>query len=181
MKVEQIWQEYQVALKAFLHSKISNQDDVEDILQDVLIKTFNNLDTVKETKSIKSWLFQITNNAVIDFYRSQGKVLTQDYDFTTIVDEESTSVQTSLAQCIEPFINALPSDNAALLRAIDMEGKAQKQYAQEQGISYSTLKSRVQSSRIKLRSLFEECCHFSLDKHGNIVDYDPKNGKCHDC
>lgn len=181
MTIEQIWQEYQVALKAFLHSKISNPDDVDDIFQDVLVKTFNNLKTVKDTQSIKSWLFQIANNTIIDFYRSQGKFPTQDSDLTTIIDENESSVQMSLSQCVEPFINAMPVENAELLRAIDVDGKAQKQYALENGISYSTLKSRVQVSRIKLKALFEECCHFSLDKHGNIIDYDPKKGKCNHC
>ncbi|MCG7497407.1 RNA polymerase sigma factor SigZ [Vibrio sp. Of7-15] len=181
MTIEQIWQEYQTALKAFLHSKISNPDDVDDLLQDVLIKTFNNLSTIKDTQSIKAWLFQVANNGIIDFYRAQGKLPTQESDFNTVFDESESSVQISLAQCIEPFINALPAENAELLRAIDINGKAQKQYALDNGISYSTLKSRVQVSRGKLKGLFEECCHFSLDKHGNIIDFDSKKGQCNHC
>ncbi|MEM9091559.1 MAG: sigma factor-like helix-turn-helix DNA-binding protein, partial [Cyanobacteria bacterium P01_F01_bin.53] len=86
-----------------------------------------------------------------------------------------------LSNCIEPFIKALPKKSALLLEEIDLKGKSQKEYAQSQGISYSTLKSRVQKSRAELRELFEECCVFSKDGNGNIKDFEAKSGKCKGC
>ena len=67
MNIEEIWQEYRAAIKRFLHSKVSNEADVEDLLQEILIKTYSNLHTVKEQASIKAWLFQIANHVIIDF------------------------------------------------------------------------------------------------------------------
>ena len=86
-----------------------------------------------------------------------------------------------LSHCIEPFLKVLPEELADLLRSIDLEGKSQKAYAQEMGISYSTLKSRVQKGRSELRGLFEGCCHYSLDKQGNIIDFEQKSDKCNKC
>jgi len=57
----------------------------------------------------------------------------------------------------------------------------QKDYAAANGLSYSTLKSRVQKGRSQLRDLFEDCCHLSLDKHGNIIEYQPKGDSCGKC
>ena len=74
MNIEDIWKEYSTALKRFLHAKISNEADVDDLLQDILIKTYNNLAAVKTQKSVKSWLFQIANNTIIDYYRKKGRV-----------------------------------------------------------------------------------------------------------
>lgn len=43
MNAEAIWQEYQMSLKAFLHKNVANPDDVDDLLQDILLKSYQNL------------------------------------------------------------------------------------------------------------------------------------------
>ncbi|MCW8329227.1 RNA polymerase sigma factor SigZ [Photobacterium sp. SDRW27] len=180
MKIEQVWQDYQTAIKAFLHSKISNTADVDDLLQDILIKTYNNLHTVKSESSVKSWLFQIANHAIIDFYREKGR--SRDLQVDELWYEDvGFNLEDALSPCIGPFISALPKESAELLTSIDIHGQSQKEYAQALGISYSTLKSRVQKSRGELRRLFEDCCHLSLDKHGRVIDCDAKSKGCGKC
>ena len=180
MNIEDIWKEYRAALKRFLHAKISNEADVEDLLQDILIKTYNNLAAVKTQKSVKSWLFQIANNTIIDYYRKKGRV--QDANFEDYWPlEESQDIKVDLSNCISPFINALPDEHASLLTAIDVNNQSQKEYAEQLGVSYSTLKSRVQKSRGLLKRVFDDCCHFKIDKIGNVYDYDVKTNKCDNC
>ena len=181
MNTESVWEEYREALQAFLHSRVSTPDDVDDLLQEILIKTHKNLHTIKSGNSIKSWLFQIANHTIIDFYRKQQSTVKQVTADDLWFAEENTSIQQSLAQCIEPFINALPEESAKLLTAIELQGYSQKAYADKQGISYSTLKSRVQQSRRKLRQLFEDCCHLTLDHRGTVIDFDPKPNNCKNC
>jgi len=180
MKIEAIWSEYRSSLKAFLHSKISNLSDVDDLLQEILLKTHNSLDTLKEQSSIKSWVFQIANRAVIDFYRKNGRAKDLSAEDLWYGDQEH-DVKTELSNCVAPFIKVLPEDLAALMRVIEIEGKSQKAYAEELGISYSTLKSRVQKGRKELRKLFEECCHYRLDKFGNLIDFERKSADCKNC
>jgi RNA polymerase sigma-70 factor, ECF subfamily len=181
MKIETIWSEYQSSLKAFLHSKISNPSDVDDLLQEIILKTYSSLDTLKEEDSIKPWLFQIANRTIIDFYRKSSRhnndLNTEDLWY----GDNEHDVKTELSNCITPFIKALPADMAELINAIEIEGKSQKAYAEELGVSYSTLKSRVQKGRKELRTLFDECCHYSLDKFGNLIDFDKKSDNCRNC
>jgi RNA polymerase sigma-70 factor (ECF subfamily) len=179
MSVEEIWVEYRAALKLFLHTKVSNEADVEDLLQDILIKTYNNLEAVKKQKSIKSWLFQIANHTIIDYYRKKGRVQSATMEeLFPQNDDLASSVE--LSRCISPFINSLPEQHASLLTEIDLNNKSQKQYSEELGISYSTLKSRVQKSRNLLKQVFDDCCHFKIDNIGNVYDYDvkTKNDAC---
>jgi len=180
MTIEAIWHEYRAALNRFLHSRVSNTSDVEDLLQEILLKSYKNLHNIKSQDSIKSWVFQIANNVIIDHYRNKGKV--KDLDAKDLwYEEESVDVKQELSECITPFINALPVDSAQLLTAIDLNNVKQKDYAATNGLSYSTLKSRVQKGRSQLRGLFEDCCHLSLDKHGNIIEYQPKGDSCGKC
>lgn len=180
MSIEEIWRDYQSALTRFLHSRVSSADDVEDLLQDILIKSYKNLQNLKSEGSVKSWVFQIANNAIIDYYRRKAK--SQDLKVEDLwYEEENSSIKEELSCCVRPFINALPEDNAKLLHAIDIENVKQKDYAEANNISYSTLKSRVQVSRQKLRGLFEDCCHLTLDKNGSIIDYQQKDSSCSKC
>jgi len=180
MNIEVIWKEYRTSLKAFLHKNVANPDDVDDLLQEVLIKTYKHLDSVKETHKVKSWLFQVANNAIIDFYRKQGraKELTEG---DLWYKESDTNVHQQLSQCILPFIQALPADEAQMLTEIEIEGMSQKDYAQSHDVKYSTLKSRVQRSRERLNDLFKECCDFSVDQQGGIVDFQRKKKRCNRC
>ncbi|NRA53433.1 MAG: RNA polymerase sigma factor SigZ [Gammaproteobacteria bacterium] len=174
MNIEKIWLEYKTALQRFLHSKVSNQADVDDLLQEILIKTYSNLSTVKDQTSIKSWLFQIANHTIIDFYRQKARDTALRVEDTWYTEQDN-EVTNELTDCILPFIQALPAEHATLLHAIDIEKKSQKEYAQHLGISYSTLKSRVQKSRVLLKGIFDDCCHFNIDAKGNVFDYERKN------
>lgn len=186
LNLEQVWAEYQQTLKAFLHSKVSNTADVEDLLQEILIKTFQNLHKVQDASSVKSWLFQLANNTIIDFYRKHArqqrdsKIDAEDLWFADLDHNEEFKQKLSL--CIEPFIQALPEQSASLLLAVDIKGQSQKALAEEQNVSYSTIKSRVQKSRGDLKNLFEQCCNLSLDKQGNVIDCElkPESG-CGNC
>jgi len=180
MENSQIWLNYRSNLKAFLHSKVSNPSDVDDLLQEILIKAYTNLHQVSSTNNVKSWLFQITNNTIMDYYRLKNKSNSLQSE-ELWYSEDDPDLQQSLSDCVLPLINALPASSAELLNKIDIQGMSQKEYAKEHRIDYSTLKSRVQKSRILLRNLFEECCVMSFDKNGGVIDYFSKSNSCSKC
>ena len=180
MNFETIWSDYQTKLKRFLHSKVADQADVDDLFQTIMIKIYESHHTIKTEDNIKAWLFSVANNAIIDYYRKKSRIPgieAKDLWF----EETNTHTESELAQCIESFIDVLPAQSSNLLKEIDLNGRSQKQYARDLGISYSTLKSRVQKARTQLRDLFLDCCQFSLDHQGNIINYEPKLGNCKKC
>ncbi len=176
MDVQKVWEEYGSQLRSFLVSKVSTPEDAEDLLQEILIKTHNKLDTVKEPEKLKSWLYQIARNTIIDYYRKQRPNLS-DQD---IPELEKLSAQnpdpihpvfSELSRCIRPFLMQLPGKYRQAIEATDLEGISQKDFAEELGLAHSTVKSRVQRGRVMLGDLFHECCTYKLDARGNILDY----------
>ena len=180
MNVEQVWADYKSRIEGFLHSKVSNAADVDDLLQDILIKTHAHLQDLREEEKLKPWLFRVANNAVIDYYRKQGR--TPDWTLEES-DQASDSEPTPhlFVDCLHPFINALPAEQSTLLRKIDIDGLSQKDVATELNLSYSTLKSRVQKARQELKRLFSDCCKTTVDRYGNVVDYTKKDGCDENC
>lgn len=183
LNLESVWSEYQLAVKAFLHSKVSNPDDVDDLQQEILIKTHQNLSSIKDQSSVKSWLFLLASRTIIDFYRIRAR---QQRDGALEADElwfeeQQETAEQEMARCVEPFIQALPTQQSELLAAIEIQGISQKELAKVKGVSYSTLKSRVQKGRGELRKLLEQCCTLELDKYGNVIDYHQKSKGCRGC
>lgn len=109
MKLEPIWVAYQSSLKAFLHSKIANPADVEDLLQEVLIKTHNGFQAVSDESKIKPWLFQVANHTIIDFYRKNAKRQELTSDDLWYQEQDEEALIQELSQCLLPFIKQLPN------------------------------------------------------------------------
>ncbi|WP_435277162.1 sigma factor-like helix-turn-helix DNA-binding protein [Psychrobium sp. nBUS_13] len=75
-------------------------------------------------------------------------------------------------------MNQLPSAQRQLLRAIELEGVTQKDFAEQHDIKYSTLKSRVKKARASLMAQFDNCCSFSVDSRGSVIDFSRKGKSC---
>ncbi|WDE13798.1 RNA polymerase sigma factor SigZ [Thalassomonas haliotis] len=177
MNIELIYKTYKNQLKAFLHTNINSPADVDDLLQEILLKSYQNLHTIKDNSSISAWLFQIARRTIIDFYRQKGRGRQLDGD-ELWYQQEQPDAHSQLAQCLSPFIQSLPLKDAELLTQIEINGLAQKSYAEQHQLNYSTVKSRVKKAREQLHKRFSDCCELSVDVRGNISDFTPKSGHC---
>lgn len=174
IEFEELWQNYETSLRKFIQSKVSNEMDVDDLRQEIMFKTYKNIEDLQSIKNVKSWLFKIARNTIIDFYRKSANKDFVDFDEESFEQEEQCLIEKELSQCTKIFVNSLSEESASLLKAIDLEGQSQKVYASSHDLSYSTLKSRVQKARGELRERFEDCCSFSLSQSGKILDYTKK-------
>jgi RNA polymerase sigma-70 factor (ECF subfamily) len=176
MDVQKVWEDYGSQLKNFLVSRVSTPEDADDLLQEILIKTHNNLSSIKEPEKFKSWLYQIARNTIIDHYRKKRPNLSvQDIqELKTPLEETldpANPVFTDIGKCIKPFLAQLPEMYREAIEAIDLKGTSQKDFAEESGLGYSTVKSRVQRGRVMLGDLFHDCCTYQLDARGEIIGY----------
>lgn len=179
--VEAIWTEYGDRLRNFLRGKLANSQDVEDVLQEVLIKTHKKLHTLRDSDKLAPWLFQIARHAAIDHYRQEKPSSSINVEFLEDQTQENPDDVADFSACILPLVNALPPESGELLRRIDLEGQSQKNYAHEHGIPYTTLKSRLQKARAALRSQARRCCELTLDTSGQVLDFQAKPNACRTC
>ncbi|WP_316365587.1 sigma-70 family RNA polymerase sigma factor [Candidatus Thiodiazotropha sp. CDECU1] len=69
--IEEIWNHYHSNLLAFIQKRVNDKTAAEDILQDIFVRIQSRIDTLENRSKLESWLYQITRNAIIDFYRSR--------------------------------------------------------------------------------------------------------------
>jgi RNA polymerase sigma-70 factor (ECF subfamily) len=167
-EIHDIYQKYSSHLLAFIKQQIKDESTADDVLQEVFLKTMETCLRERDIKNLKSWLFQVTRNTIVDYYRKQNKVI-QDEDYISINHINSESFQQILSEDIAAMIDLLPEEYALPLKWGDIDGMQQKDIAEKLGISLPGAKSRIQRARKKLHSLFFECCDVELDSQGNII------------
>ena len=72
---EEIVMRYQAQLYTYALSITKNTEISNDILQDVLVKVFKKLHKYNEENKLKNWLFTLTRNVTMDFYRKNSTKL----------------------------------------------------------------------------------------------------------
>ncbi|MCJ7765987.1 MAG: sigma-70 family RNA polymerase sigma factor [Thiovulaceae bacterium] len=172
---EAIYRQFRMPLLRFIRYKISDAHAAEDLLQEVFIKASHSLESLKDEKKIQSWLFRIASNTIIDYYRKHRIPLSDETDVAQ--DVESETVLQELSCCIGPFLEALPSAQHAAMQAIYLHEQTEAEYASQNELNLSTVKSQVRRAKASMKLFFEACCSFERNKDNEVVDFRERDCK----
>src|SRR5436309_2940428 len=110
---EKVWYEFNAQLKFFILKRIPDEQSAEDILQDVFLKIHTHIDALRNEEKLQSWIYQITRNAIIDYYRHHKATLalpeTLDLPDDPVEDANERAVA-ELAPYIKSMVDSLPGD-----------------------------------------------------------------------
>ena len=177
--IELLWNQYNQRLLAFIRSRVEDDAEAEDILQETFVRVHRNLCCKTEWEKPESWFFQIARNLIIDHYRRRREMVELPESLPAESDLPEEDAETVLALSLMDMVNELPEPYGQALLLTEYQGLNQKQLAEYLGISLSGAKSRVQRAREKLRDALLSCCHFEFDRRGHIVDYYQRCCCCH--
>lgn len=178
-----IWEEFSVPLRKFIKKHVINEQDADDIFQEVFIKIYKNIGSLKDDKKIHAWIYSITRNTITDYYRKNHNSLETielPNDLVSSTDEDF-SANTEIASCLRVMVNSLPEKYKETILLTEFQNMTQKELSEKMGISLSGAKSRVQRARKKLREMLFACCSLEIDSRGNVIDYKHKTNECKFC
>jgi RNA polymerase sigma-70 factor (ECF subfamily) len=173
MEIAGIYTEFHRSLLTYVRSKIRSKEDAEDIMQNVFTKISASADSLSEKEKIQNWLFMVTRNAVIDYYRVNSKKRNVELDLThaeQFLEEDEIDSTKGLDQCVVTMINLLPEEYRSIIEDSELQGIKQKELAEKYNMPYPSIRSRVQRGRERLKQLFHNCCQIQTDNHGNILE-----------
>jgi len=168
-------------LRAFIKSKITDDTATDDTLQNVFLKMHTGLASLKDETKLKSWLYQIARNAIIDHFRSQKPFVDIPEWLPQPESDPGEKVTQELSECLQPMIQLLPENYREAVILSELRGLTQKEVAKVQGTSLSGAKSRVQRGRALLKNMLAEYCRLEFDHSGRLCDYERKDGACDAC
>ena len=193
---EQLWHDVHNRLTAFVAQRVDDPADVADLVQTVFLRVHQHMASVADEQRLLPWLFQITRNAIADYYRAPvrrreiGAVAPDgavelpnartESSPLQLPDRHSSSDDDSglrdLAGCVRPLVQLLPPPYREALTLVEFDGVPQVEVASQLGISVSGMKSRVQRGRAMLRDGLLACCNVSRGATGGVLDFAPRSG-----
>lgn len=180
------WRDVSARLRPFVASRVA-ASDVDDVLQDVLMRMHRGIATLADEQRFSAWMFSIARNAIAEHGRRRARhPLAADDDLPEVQvardadddDDDDREASRTLAGCVSMFVGALPSPYREAITLVELEGLTMREAADMVGISESGMKSRVQRGRARLRDLFERCCEIELDARGKVTDYTRRAPGC---
>jgi RNA polymerase sigma-70 factor (ECF subfamily) len=171
--VPSLWLEHKAALKNYIFKRVKDEELTKDILQEVLLKVYNFCLSKSGIQNVKSWLYQIAHNTIVDHFRreSQNKV----HANLDVIQEDDNFAFEEALEYIEPLLNFLPQEYAVPLRMADIEGMKQMDIARKLNLSLTATKSRIQRARNLLKAEFITCCHLEKDVNGGLISFSIKD------
>jgi RNA polymerase sigma-70 factor, ECF subfamily len=175
----ELWEEFGGTLKRFIARRVRNEHDAEDLLQEVFLRAHVAFYKVEDKGRARPWLYRIAANVIADHYRSKRVAIPPVVPHERAEDAaDLENLNREVLPCLVSAIGELPDGYRSALTLADLEGRTQKEVAEELGLSLSGTKSRIQRARSKLKAALLSCCYFELDRLGNVLGYRPKNGTC---
>ncbi len=144
------------SLRAFAISLCHNRTEADDLVQETLIRAWNNLSNFQEGTNLKAWLFTILRN---NFYNGLRRQKHQN-EYARTMDSSQFVVQASQDKTLEfgdvmRNLGDLPPDQREALILVTVENMSYEEVALICACPIGTVKSRVNRARARLEALME--------------------------
>jgi RNA polymerase sigma-70 factor (ECF subfamily) len=160
---------------------VKNEWAVDDIVQEVFVRTHSKIDTLKDHDKIGSWLFRIAYRQCMDHFRKESRNPQEEImDFRGIDTPDYSTTEKKLAQhqmsvCVQNQMLLLPENYRTVVWLFDVSGFTLKEIADILELSVENVKIRLHRARKKLKSILNQKCTFEKDER-NVLVCEPKNG-----
>ena len=151
---EQIYTDYKDKVFAYIRNHVNSPEDAEDLCADVFVKVYDKLDTFDESKArISTWIYSITSNTVIDFYRTNHihSEIPEDLSDTKSSIEEEVLTQESLSELASALLK-LPEEQRDIIVLRYYKGLTLQEVAKTMNLSYGITKLRHREALGKLQN-----------------------------
>ena len=147
-----IFLKYYEALYRFIWMRTYDSEITRDLLQDVFIRVWNNRHRLDKDKSFKAYLYQISNNLVIDMMRKNKTKenmlrINQSLNYYESEDQYYANID------IQNAMNKLPEKLKIVVILSRFEGLNYMEIAEICGVSFQTVSYRLNQA-LKLMSKF---------------------------
>lgn len=170
-----IWNTYSDDVRRFILSKTNDKIITDDLLQEVFIKVHTKVSDVTDITKLKSWLFTVANNTVLDYFRTskKNKVIADnkiaEKDIEDVANYSVNFYEHSEQDCLHGILKNLDKKYRTPLFMADIQGYKQQEISKILDLPLSTVKSQVQRARKMITQGFMDCCGYELNEKGKLV------------
>lgn len=156
--------EYQNLVYNFLYRLAPGWDDVDDLAQEVFVKVYHSIKTLKDRTQFKNWLHRIAVSVYVDEQRRrkkrQERVLCDERILNTRYDPNENphhhAERNELQEVLQQAINQLPEEFKLAVVLREIQGLSYDEIAKTLKCSIGTVRSRIFRGRKLLQHMLKE-------------------------
>ncbi|CAM4375653.1 sigma-70 family RNA polymerase sigma factor [Zobellia nedashkovskayae] len=172
LDTQAIWIDLNEELYKFILGKVKDEQTAKDIHQEVFLKIETKIYQLKHSSKITSWVYTITRNTIIDYFRKAKNQNIAIGDLDIPETARDNFEYANLSNCINSKIDSLSAEHKEAIVLTSFKNYSQKELAKHLKISYSGTKSRVQKAREILKDNILDCPNVVSDSSGKIIDFE---------
>lgn len=155
-----LYTHYYPRILNYAFNKVGNKEVAEDLTSLVFEKALTTIESFKwQGISFSSWLFRISKNTIIDYYRASSKYKTNvSLEFIDVPSAnkgpEEIAVDEDFEGCLKLLLNKLPQREREIIYMKFFEGYTNKTISGLVGVSETNVGTIIHRTVLKLRQSF---------------------------
>jgi RNA polymerase sigma-70 factor (ECF subfamily) len=173
-------------LRRFVAHRVDDEGAVEDLVQEIMLRIFRRIGSVRARERLDAWMYQTARNAIVDYYRRSAR---RELPAGSAVElglalpahgepGPDNHAEREIARCLRPLLGRLKPIYRQAIELVEFDRLPQRIAAERLGVSVSGMKSRVQRARQQLKAMLIDCCAIELDARRHVHDYEPSETGC---
>ncbi|HAL54861.1 MULTISPECIES: RNA polymerase sigma factor [Sphingobacterium] len=156
---EQIYDRYSPKLTGNLVRLLKDRDLAAECLQEIFVRLWEHRGSIDPEKSIKAYLFRISENMVYDIFRKVARDEKMRAHFISFTTEAYDHIEKALfdqegRQLLHEAIDKLPPQRKRVYSMCKLEEKSYKEVADLLGISQAAVNDHVTKANAFLKDYF---------------------------
>lgn len=146
----------------FIFYRVGHKELAEDLAEEVFLKAFGKLASIKEANAFEGWLYKIARNLVIDFYRQKRHTValeevenTLEYE-TNIIDVLNLQEQQKI---LLKILKELTAEQQVVIKLKFLEGLENSEISELLHKSEGTIRVIQHRAIVKLQELIKNLPH----------------------
>jgi len=155
----ELYSEYERRIYAYCIYVLGDKDRANDVFQEVFIKAYKSLHTLRDNAKLSNWLFRIARNECLNVMkaaqRSDSRHVRIDADDGVTVRSTDRTEFTDEIDHVQWGLRQLPREYREALVLAEFEGYSLKEIAELTGASLSNVKVRIFRAKQKLHTILQ--------------------------
>lgn len=146
----------QMDLYKIAKAKIKDDDDINEAVQETIIKAYSSIKKLKDEKYFKTWIIRILINECNNIYKKKRVNKIEEYN-ENVIKEADTDIINSKINNLDFFIliDKLNEDEKIVVVLFYLEEYSTKDIGKILKISENTIRTRLSRARKKLKRLID--------------------------
>ncbi len=155
--LESIYATYSGKVMGYLMARLQRRADAEDLCEEVFEKVCKKIDDYDAEKaSLNTWIFNITRNTLIDYFRKAKPVEDIDENIPSDMSVEASLLQRETLGELAKALKMLPQEQRDIVVLLYYDRKPMTEIARMMHMSYGAVKLRHQKALSELKKYINE-------------------------